>query len=41
MSKTIQKSKITQKSIYALQGQAKGLFVFMKTLLELGDSHEI
>jgi len=41
LSKTIQKSKITQKSIYALQGQAKGLFVFMKTLFELGVSNEI
>ncbi len=34
-------SRITQKGIYALQGQAKGLFLFMKTLFELGGENEI
>ena len=34
-------SKITQKGFPALQDQAKGLFLLVKTLLELGDTHEI
>lgn len=34
-------SKVYQKEFPALQNQAKGLFLLVKTLLELGDSHEI
>lgn len=34
-------SKVYQKKIPALQNQTKGLFLLVKTLLELGDPHEI
>ena len=34
-------SKITQKGIHALQGQAKGLFLFIKNLCDLGSANEV
>ena len=34
-------SKITQKGIPALQGQAKGLFLFIKTLFDSGSMNEV